>query len=279
MDILYVLECVHTLYARIGGNCNCKSLKVCQDWSLGNPKSCSFFRLLNMLVTIGLRNRGNLNQKHLEYKMYLVELQGILDYSWDLREWIHHISWNRYIVCAVVFFRNFELVKNLPPIIPDNQNWYCVQSSCGDVPQRTYGDVRSLFLVGCPAAWGQPSTFTAQPLRGGLGGNKHLAALPASKDAVSPSLLSCILYPGRGGYSKWSLDRSPDFGLEQQKGLTCKHCVLFWTAICSLIIINILYLLHQNLMKRNCDELNLSIWVWARNCILFWFSFKNKSKN
>ena len=51
-------------------------------------------------------------------------------------------------------------------------------------------------FAGCPAAWGQPSTFTAQPLRGGLGGNKHLAALPASKDAVSPSLLSCILYPG-----------------------------------------------------------------------------------
>ena len=64
---------------------------------------------------------------------------------------------------------------NFPPIIPDNQNWYCVQSSCGDVPQRTYGDVRSLFLVGCPAAWGQLSTFTAQPIRGGLGGNKHLA--------------------------------------------------------------------------------------------------------
>ena len=53
-------------------------------------------------------------------------------------------------------------------------------------------------FAGCPAAWGQPSTFTAQPLRGGLGGNKHLAALPASKDAVEPPV-SCILEEGEGG--------------------------------------------------------------------------------
>ena len=36
----------------------------------------------------------------------------------------------------------------------------------------------------------------------GLDGNKHLAALLASKDAVSPSLLSCILYPYGGGGDK-----------------------------------------------------------------------------
>ena len=43
-------------------------------------------------------------------------------------------------------------------------------------------------------------TFTAQPLRGGLGGNKHLAG---SKDEVSQSLSSCILYPGGEGGWWW----------------------------------------------------------------------------
>ena len=46
---------------------------------------------------------------------------------------------------------------------------------------------------------------------------------------------------GRGKEPKWSLDHSPDFGLKQQKGLTCIYHVLFWTAICSFVIINILY--------------------------------------
>ena len=125
-----------------------------------------------------------------------MQIPGNLDIFWLI---VRMDIWNWYIVCTGCVYCTYkcikwliDLVKNIPPIIPDNQNWYCVQSSCGDVPQRTYGDVRSLFSVGCPAAWGQLSTFTAQPLRGGLGGNKHLAALPASKDAVSPSLLSCI---------------------------------------------------------------------------------------
>ena len=128
-----------------------------------------------------------------------MQIPGISDNCWLI---VRMDIWNWYIVCAGCVYCTYkcmkwliDLVKNIPPIIPDNQNWYCVQSSCGDVPQRTYWDVRSLFSVGCPAAWGQLSTFTAQPLRGGLDGNKHLAALPASKDAVSPSLLSCILYP------------------------------------------------------------------------------------
>ena len=120
-----------------------------------------------------------------------MQIPGILYNCWRI---VRMDIWNRYIVCACAgcvycTYKLIDLVKNIPPIIPDNQNWYCVQSSCGDVPQRTYWDVRSLFSVGCPAARGKPSTFTAQPLRGCLGGIKHLAALPASKDAVSPSTL------------------------------------------------------------------------------------------
>ena len=95
--------------------------------------------------------------------------------------------------------RSRKIHKDLPPIIPDNQNWYCVQSSCGDVLLRTLWRCQVSVLGWLPGGPGVAEYLYCLAFRGGWAGNKHLAALPASKDAVSPSLLSCILYPGGGG--------------------------------------------------------------------------------
>ena len=68
----------------------------------------------------------------------------------------------------------------------------------GKLLQNKNRECQVSVLGECPGPGGSRDNFVTLPIRGSMSGNKTLTALPASKDAVSPSIILYSVFNNEG---------------------------------------------------------------------------------